>query len=67
MKVPLPNDQFLNYKNDFYDHREYEALCSEFNISKNNSFLINTNYKMPTENFIPRLPQEVLELKTVYY
>ena len=56
LRVPLPNNQFFINKNNCYGHREYDALCSQFNISKNDFFVINTNYKMPLENFIPRLP-----------
>ena len=63
LKVPIPNDQFFNNTNNFYDHREYESLCDEFGISKNDSFVINVNYLMPLESVISKLPQDANELK----
>ena len=54
---------FFNNTNNFYDHREYESLCDEFGISKNDSFVINVNYLMPLESVISKLPQDVNELK----
>ena len=42
LKVPLPNDPYFNSENNYYDPTVYEALCSEFNISKNANFKIKT-------------------------
>ena len=63
LKVPLPNDPFFNQENNYYDPSVYEEICSEFNISKNDSFRIKISQFIPIEILFKKIPLVPNELK----
>ena len=63
LKVPLPNGPYFNPKNNYANPTVYEPLCSEFNISKSDSFKIEIDHLIPIEILFKKLPLNNNEMK----